>query len=73
MTDSSEKQMSELLKRHISPLQGNLQRDLWPCMLSRMQKHPLPPMGWFEWALLSLLALLLLTSPGIVPILLYQL
>jgi hypothetical protein len=73
MTDEREKQMAELLKRHVPPIRRELRTDLWPRMLYRIEEHPRSKMGWPEWVLLSLLALLLLTIPEAIPLLLYQL
>jgi len=73
MMERSEKQISELLKQQVPPLRGELERDLWPRMLSRLQERTFPKIEWLDWVLLSLLTLLLLTIPEAIPILLYQL
>ena len=51
---------------------AELQRDLWPQMLRRLDAQPLR-VPWFDWALAAALAAALLFFPGAIPALLYQL
>jgi hypothetical protein len=49
-----------------------LQRDLWPEMLRRLDERPLQVL-WFDWALAAVAGVLLCFSPGLIPVLLYHL
>jgi hypothetical protein len=69
----NEKQLQGLLKQALAPVKNTeLQRDLWPQMLRRLDAQPLR-VPWFDWALAALLAIALLFFPGTIPALLYHL
>jgi hypothetical protein len=74
MTDKeNNKELKTLLKNAIAPVQhAELQRDLWPQMLRRLDEQPLR-VPWFDWALAAVLAASLLLFPGTIPALLYHL
>jgi hypothetical protein len=72
MNQLNDKKIGELLKQSIRPTNTELQRDLWPQMLRRMQEHS-AKVPWFDWALLAALALWLCFAPGAIPVLLYHL
>lgn len=62
-----------LLKKAIAPVQhSELQRDLWPLMLRRLDEQPLR-VPWLDWALAAVLAASLLLYPEAIPALLYHL
>jgi hypothetical protein len=62
-----------ILKRAIAPAQHTeLQRDLWPEMLRRLDQQPLR-VPWFDWALAAIVVAFLLLFPGTIPALLYHL
>jgi hypothetical protein len=65
--------IQELLKKSLPPAEGKLERDLWPQMLHRFDERPHPAIPWFDWALLTAVALWLLLYPGAIPVLLYHL
>ena len=68
-----EGELRTLLKREFPPLQNaELQRDLWPQMLRRLDTQPLR-IPWFDWALAAAVAAALLLFPNAIPALLYQL
>ena len=68
-----EKELRALLQSEFPPLQtAQLQRDLWPHMLRRLDAPPLH-VPWFDWALAAAVAAALLFFPGAIPALLYQL
>lgn len=68
-----ERELRALLKREFPPLQNaELQRDLWPQMLRRLDTQPLR-IPWFDWALAAAVAAALLLFPNAIPALLYQL
>jgi hypothetical protein len=69
----NERELKALLKQVLPPAQStDLQRDLWPQMLRRLDAQPLR-VPWFDWALAAALAAALLLFPGAIPALLYQL
>jgi hypothetical protein len=71
----NEKELQELLKREFPTLQNaELQHDLWPQMLRRLDAQPEPArVPWFDWALAAAVAAALLLFPNAIPALLYQL
>jgi hypothetical protein len=65
--------LKKLLKDSLPPAQGGeLQRDLWPAMLQRLDQRALR-VPWWDWALLATLTAALCFFPGIIPALLYHL
>jgi hypothetical protein len=74
------------LKQSIPPSNSELQRDLWPQMLRRLDqsashRHWLAAMfspsalssvPWFDWALLAMLVLGICVFPRSIPIWLYH-
>jgi len=69
----NEKKLRALLKREFPPMQSaELQRDLWPQMLRRLDAQPIR-VPWFDWALAAVVAAALLLFPSAIPALLYQL
>ncbi len=69
----NEKQLQELLKQAVAPMKNTeLQRDLWPQMLRRLDAQPLQ-VPWFDWALAVATVAVLLFFPGAIPALLYHL
>ena len=72
MTKQKDDRIVELLKQSIPPADSELQRDLWPHMLRRLQERSLK-VPWFDWALLAALAISLCLVPGTIPVLLYHL
>lgn len=72
-TQQDEKELRALLQREFPPLQNaELQRDLWPQMLGRLDAQPVR-IPWFDWALAAAVAAALLLFPNAIPALLYQL
>ena len=74
-TQQHEMELRALLQREFPPLQNaELQRDLWPEMLRRLDAQPerlrIP---WFDWVLAAAVATALLLFPNAIPALLYQL
>jgi len=72
MNGQDDDKVVDLLKQSIRPADADLQRDLWPKMLSRLQERSVT-VPWFDWALLAALALWLCLAPGTIPVLLYHL
>lgn len=71
----NERELQGLLKREFPPLQNaELQSDLWPQMLRRLDAQPEPlRVPWFDWILAAAVAAALLIFPNVIPALLYQL
>lgn len=72
---AEERKLQALLQREFPPLQNTeLQHDLWPQMLRRLDAQPEPiRIPWFDWALAAAVAAALLLFPNAIPALLYQL
>ena len=70
------KEIKELLKQAIAPARrAELQRDLWPQMLRKLEEQPaaMGAVPWFDWALGAILGAVLVFFPGSIPALLYHL
>ena len=72
MTQQEDEIVRKLLKQSMTSAHSELQRDLWPQLLVRMQEHA-TTVPWFDWALLAALALWLCLAPGTIPVLFYHL
>jgi hypothetical protein len=73
MNPQDDKELRDLLKQAIAPVaETELQRDLWPQMLQRLDQQPVR-IPWFDWALAALLSAALVLFPGLIPALLYHL
>ena len=73
MNDQELKQVGKKLRAAIPPrLDAELNRDLWPDFLQKMQE-PRVRVPWFDWALAALAAGVLIFFPGVIPALLYHL
>jgi len=69
----NDKELKALLKQALPPMENTeLQRDLWPQMLRRLDEQPLR-VPWFDWVLAVVTAAALLLYPGAIPVLLYHL
>ena len=80
MTDKAtshenDKELRTLLQREFRPFEDTeLQRDLWPQMLRRLDAQPQPVrVAWIDWVLAAAVAAALLLFPSAIPALLYQL
>jgi type VI protein secretion system component VasF len=77
MTQQEDQDLRELLKQAIPPVRDTeLDRDLWPQMLQRLDQQRQPQsfrVPWFDWALAALAIAALLFFPGAIPALLYHL
>jgi hypothetical protein len=72
MNDQNGEKIRELLQQSIRPVSQDLERDLWPQMLRRLEERS-AAVPWFDWALLALVALCLVLAPNTIPLLLYHL
>jgi hypothetical protein len=74
--EENDKKIKELLKQAIAPAEhAELQRDLWPQMLRKLEEQPavIGAVPWFDWALAAILSAMLVFFPGSIPALLYHL
>jgi len=68
-----DKELRALLKQALPPVQNTeLQRDLWPQMLRRLDEHQFR-VPWFDWVLAAGTVAALIFFPGAIPALLYHL
>jgi hypothetical protein len=74
--DENHQELKTLLHKVIPPVRDTeLQRDLWPQMLRKLDEQPSPinNVPWFDWALAAILSAVLFLFPGAIPALLYHL
>lgn len=76
MTEHDQERIERLLKKSLPAINAQpgaeLQRDLWPAMLKRLEARP-AAVPWFDWALLAAVVAWLAFSPGAIPVLLFHL
>lgn len=72
MNHKEDEKIQTLLKQAMPPTERELDRDLWPHMLRRLEQRT-SAVPWFDWALVALLVVALLMSPRTIPVLLYYL
>jgi hypothetical protein len=72
MNENDDRGFRELLKKGVPAADPELQRDLWPAMLRRMEKNE-KAVPWFDWVLLGAITACLLFVPQMIPMLLYHL
>lgn len=86
MTDQEQKKLAELLKRSVTPVNRELNRDLWPQMLRRFDQRArerkwfavlfspaaLASVPWFDWALLAVVIVGVCLFPRSIPVWLYH-
>jgi len=72
MNDQEFQELGKKLRDAIPPLhQPELNRDLWPAMLQKLNQQRLP-VPWFDWLLAALAAAVLIFFPSAIPALLYH-
>ena len=65
--------LREALKKSIPPLSNaELERDLWPTMLRRLDEREVR-VHWIDWALMAMLAIWCLMFPNAILALVYHL
>jgi len=72
MNEHNDQKIRELLKQSVRPANQELERDLWPQMLHRLEEHS-AGVPWLDWALLAVVVLALILVPSTIPLLLYHL
>jgi hypothetical protein len=71
MNAHDEESMKQLLKQALPPMHApNLEHDLWPTMLRRLETRPASP-PWYDWALAGSIALFAVAFPASIPVILY--
>jgi hypothetical protein len=74
MNSENDEQLKRLIRQAIAPVKdAELQRDLWPQMLKKLQQHDSARVPWFDWVLAAVSCLILVLFPGVIPALLYHL
>ena len=71
----SERSLERLLRQSVPRIQDDaeLDRDLFPAMLRRLDERRKVNVPWFDWVLAGGLAALLTVFPAWIPVLLYYL
>jgi hypothetical protein len=86
MNQQAQNKLAELLKKSLTPVDPELNRDLWPKMQGRLEKSAgtrqwpsvlfsasaLAAVPWFDWALLAALVAGGCIFPKAIPIWLYH-
>jgi hypothetical protein len=86
MNEPEQKRLADLLKRSLTPMTAELDRDLWPKMLRRFDQNARPrkwvavlfspaalaAVPWFDWALLAAVIVGVFLFPKAIPIWLYH-
>jgi type VI protein secretion system component VasF len=74
MNGEHDEQLKRLIRQAIAPVKdAELQRDLWPQMLKKLQQHEPVRVPWFDWVLAAISCLILVLFPSVIPALLYHL
>jgi hypothetical protein len=71
----SERRLELLLRQSVPRIEdeAELDRDLWPAMLHRLEERRKVHVPWFDWVLAGGLAAALAVFPAWIPVLLYYL
>jgi hypothetical protein len=72
MQEHDAEKVRESLKLVFPPIDQELQRDLWPLMLRRMET-PIRVVPWYDWALAGAVAVLFVLVPKLALLLAYHL
>jgi len=86
MNEPEQKRLADLLKRSLTPMTAELDRDLWPRMLQCLDQDARPrkwfavlfsPLAlasvpWFDWALLAVVVVGVCLFPKSIPVWLYH-
>ena len=86
VTEQEQKKLAALLRHSLTPVNRELDRDLWPKMLQRLDRGAgnrnwfadlfspaaLASVPWFDWALLAAVIIGVCLFPRSIPVWLYQ-
>jgi hypothetical protein len=74
LNDDAHDDSRKVLRLAFPPFDVELQRDLWPAMLRRLEEREQnAPVPWYDWALAGVLAATLVFSPNLFLIFAYHL
>ncbi len=74
MKETNDASIRRLLKHAFRPASPELQRDLWPQMLRRLDEpSQAGTVPWFDWTLLAILLIFVIAFPHSILVLLYHL
>jgi hypothetical protein len=72
MTEQDDHQIREALQQSFPPVNTELNRDLWPAVLHKLDASP-ARVPWYDWALIGLSASVFLFFPQLILVLAYHL
>ena len=72
MLENEARQIREVLKQSLPPVNTELCRDLWPAVLRKLDAHP-ARVPWYDWALIVLSASVFLFFPQLILVFVYHL
>jgi hypothetical protein len=72
MTEHDDRQIRDALKQSFPPVKTELQRDLWPDVLRKLDARQVG-VPWYDWALVGLSAVMFLAFPQLVLVFAYHL
>ena len=72
MTEQDDHQIREALQQSFPPVNTELNRDLWPAVLRKLDASP-ARVPWYDWALAGLSAVMFLAFPRLILLLAYHL
>ena len=72
MTEQDDRQIREALRESFPPVNTELQRDLWPVVLRKLDA-PSIRMPWYDWALTGLSASVFVFFPQLILVFAYHL
>ncbi|MGA2346224.1 MAG: hypothetical protein ABSF93_09475 [Candidatus Sulfotelmatobacter sp.] len=86
VTEREQRKLAEVLKQSLTSMNRELDRDLWPKMLQRLDQNArqrnwfavlfspaaLSSVPWFDWALLAVIVVGICIFPRSIPVWLYH-
>ena len=72
MTEHNDRQIRNVLKQSLPPVDTELGRDLWPDVLRRFDARPVA-VPWYDWVLAGLSAALFVAFPRLIFVFAYHL
>jgi hypothetical protein len=74
LNNDAREDIKKELGRVFQPVDVELQRDLWPAMLRRLEgRERNAPVPWYDWALVGALAATVVFFPGLFLVFAYHL
>jgi hypothetical protein len=72
MNEHDDGQIYQALKKSLPPVHTELDRDLWPAVLRKLDASP-TPVPWYDWALIGVSASVFLFFPHLLLVFAYHL